>query len=357
MIEVNVYSDIANKKEGIWLSMFGLENAVFSADLVKKVFSDNKNEKEFKFNIHCDGGSVSEGLAIYDIMRTSGKTIFCNVEGSCHSMSIILLLAAPAENRTANFNARALIHRVRAFPYDAMTANEAKELAKIIEQEEERLLDIYEDRTGKNRAALRALMNAEKERTASELLDLNFISSINSYNTNFNYPKKMTVRKNAKNGKGTNQKADTLLGKIANFFAKTVNYDYTDSEGNVLFSTEAEEDTLAEGDTVTIPDGSTDGTFELPDGRVVTIVDNVVTEIVEDGGGDEETENLRAENEELRNMLQEAQTVITELRNQQGSSYTPAGRTTSPKKNAATKSKEDLKAEATEKRKQFNAKK
>jgi len=82
MIEIDVYSDIADKKEGIFLSMFGFENAVFSAETVKSIFTQNKNEKEFKFNIHCDGGSVYEGLAIYDIIRNSGKTIHANIDGS-----------------------------------------------------------------------------------------------------------------------------------------------------------------------------------------------------------------------------------------------------------------------------------
>lgn len=354
MKEINVYNDIGNKKDQIFMSMWGLdEDIIFSADTVKKILTENEDETDFKFNIHCDGGSVSEGLTIYDLLRTSGKNIYTNIEGNCHSMAVVLLLAAPFENRSANINATALIHRVRAEVYEPMTADEAKDLSELIKREEEKLLDIYEDRTGRNRAALRALMNAEKERTAFELLEHGFISKINSYNTNFKKNEKM---KNQKNQKNLLDKANNLLVKIGNFFANIINYDYMDADGNVLFSTESEEDTLAVGDTVTIPDGSTEGVFELPDGRIVTIVDNVVTEITtaEDTATEEA---LRDENEKLREMLKDAQEMLTDLKNALGSNYVPAGRTQNlGGKAGVVMTKEEIKNAATEKRKKMGGK-
>ena len=73
MVEVNVYKVI--DKEDIFMSLFGFEDTVFNADIIRKVFDENPDEKEFKFNINCNGGLVSEGLRIYDVLRTSGKTI------------------------------------------------------------------------------------------------------------------------------------------------------------------------------------------------------------------------------------------------------------------------------------------
>lgn len=353
MIEVDIYNDIAPKSEGVFMSMFGIEDAIVSADSIKQVFAKNKGESDFKFNIHCNGGSVSEGLAIYDILRTSGKTIHANIEGSCHSMAIIILLAAPAENRTANQNAKSLIHRVRAIPYDALTADEARTLASEIEHEEDCIAQIYSERTGKNKAACLALMKAEKIRSSQELLDLGFISKINIYNTNFKSQKMAEKKKKTENKKMTiGQRVDAFLNKSASVLGLTVNYDYTDSEGNVLFSTEAEEDTLAVGDTVTLPGEETGGTFELPDGRVVTIVDNVVTEITEVDPDEEATlEEVQAENASLRTELQNARDLIVELNNKISSSFTPPGRTQSPgAKTNVVKNKDDWKAETIEAR-------
>ena len=45
-------------------------------------------------------------------------------------MAVVLLLAAPAENRTANPNSRALIHEVRTMVWDNQTAEQLRQLAE-----------------------------------------------------------------------------------------------------------------------------------------------------------------------------------------------------------------------------------
>jgi ATP-dependent Clp protease protease subunit len=354
MLEIQIYDDIANKSEQIWLSACGMDDCVFSADVVKKILRENPHEKDLKFNIHSNGGSVSEGLAIYDILRNSGRNIHMNIEGSCHSMAVVLLLAAPAENRTGNVNLRALVHRVYAPVQGYYTADELEALSADIVREENAILDIYRERTGKNRASLAAWMKAEKERTATELLNMNFISKINSYNTNF---------KNAKmnkKGKQTGSKVQNALNKASTFLNRLgnllnsdmMNFDYKDAEGNTVFSTDAEEDTLAAGDTVTLADGTTEGTFTLDDGRIVTVIDNTVTEIVdEEETATEEIEALNNRVEQLENALRESETVITQLKNQLQSDFTAPGRTiTKQNPSNAKKNVEELKAEACAKR-------
>lgn len=294
MIEINVYKDIA--KEDPWFRLWDEADPFsFSADEIQRVLDANPNEKEIKFNINCDGGYVSEGLRIYDVLRTSGKTIHTNIEGGCHSMAVVLLLSAPSQNRTANPNARALIHEVRGGSWDVMTSEQLRTLADEIETEQNAILDIYAERTGHDRAELEVLMKEEKTRTAQELLQYGFISKINSYNTN----SKNKMSKTKKNVKDFLKTLKNLLE------GEAVNYDFTDADGNVLFSTEKEDDSLAVGDAVTLPDGGTDGTFTLPDGRTVIVADCVVSEI------QEATNSNYAERiEELENTLTEAGEII-----------------------------------------------
>jgi ATP-dependent Clp protease protease subunit len=375
MVEVRVYDSIANKDT--FIESPGIENQVFSADAVRSVFESNAREKDFRFNIHCNGGSVSEGLAIYDIIRTSGKNIYAHIDGACHSMAVVVLLAAPLKNRTANVNASALLHRVRYGSDEGMTAAELSAAAKLCVDDESKILRIYAERTGRGEAEMRKLMNAEKKHPAQKLLELGFISRITSYNTNMkvnpkNQPKnskamakpvnkttaadKPAVSVAATKGGGSfKQKVADLFNKITSALSdesETLNYDYADAEGNVLFSTEAEEDTLAVGDAVTIPDGSTEGTFELPDGRTVTVADGEVTEITEPTEDAQRIEALEAEVVNLKALLNEAKTVIEGFKEHGGSNYVPKGRTVAvaAKKNAAL-SKDDLKNAMREKRK------
>lgn len=342
MIEINVYKPI--DKEDVFFKFFGEEDPFsFSADTIHEIFDRNPDEKEFKFNINCDGGLVSEGLRIYDVLRTSGKTFHCNIEGGCHSMAIVLLLAAPKENRTANPNARALIHEVRGGSWDALTADQLRGLADEIENEQNAILDIYAERTGYDRAELETLMKEEKVRTAQELLKYGFISKINTYSTN---QKKRTMSKQKK--QDVLNAADKFLKGLKNLLSpeEVVNYDFTDADGNVLFSTEKEDDSLEVGDAA-----SPDGTFTLPDGRTVVIADGAVTEINEPE--EEETENLQNRVEELENALEEAQTIITNLRNELGSGYQAKPRNTNPKGGKQTPTVDDIKNDVREKRNQM----
>lgn len=343
MIRIKLHDVIANESHK-WYYCWDDNEGVFSLAFVKKMLADNPDEKDFAFDIHCPGGEVEEGLAIYDVLRTSGRNIYTNIEGSCHSMALTLLLAAPLKNRTANPNCLALIHEVQIWAGGSVSEME-RELATA-NMLQDKILDIYAERTGKDRAELVTIMNEQKERTADELLAWGFIGSINHYNTNFK-TKKNNSHIMAKSLKSL---ATEFLHKVTNFVDAHFNYDFVDAEGKVLFSTEAEDDTLEVGMAAT-PDGS----FTIADGRTITIAEGVITEIVEapgegeegveggegEGEGEEGGEgvergngeeavtklaNLRAENAQLKSQLAEAANLIKDFRKNTKSNYQPGRR-------------------------------
>lgn len=184
MIEINLH-EVIDEKSNAWIYDWLGMDAPFSLETLQAVLSDNRdNDDAIRLNIHCDGGNVMEGLAIYDALRTSGRNIFCNVEGKCHSMAITLLLAAPKGQRSAQPNSQFLIHEVSGGVSGNTTAVEryAEEMRDL----QDRILDIYADRTGWDRKELSDIMSEEKFRDAQFMLDHGFISSINAYNTNSN---------------------------------------------------------------------------------------------------------------------------------------------------------------------------
>ena len=343
MKEIKVYKPI-DKEDIFWSWYFEEDSFAFSADTIHKIFDENPEETEFKFHINCDGGVVSEGLRIYDVLRTSGKTLHCNIEGGCHSMAIILLLAAPKENRTANPNSRALIHEVRGGSWDFLKADELRTVADEIEREQNAILDIYADRTGYDRAELEILMKEEKMRTAQELIQYGFISKINTYSTNLKPKNEMS--KPTKTVQELLNQAKELGKKLLNLTeGETVNFEFKDAEGVVLFTTEKEDDSIAVGDAA-----SPDGTFELPDGRTVVIADGVITEINEpESTNSEEVETLQNTVNQLTDALKEANNMITELRNHVQSNFVATPRTRVPGKQNEKKtvqSVEELRNEA-----------
>ena len=320
MIEVKLHNPIAHK-DNWWYYSWDGEEGVFSLDFVQSLFENNPDEKDFKFNIHCNGGEVEEGLAIYDCLRTSGKNIYMNIEGACHSMAVCMLLAAPRENRTANPNCRALIHKV--WTTAGGTADDLEAAAEICRELQSKIIDIYADRTDLPREDLEAIMAEEKTRSAEELLNWGFISKINSYNTNFHKPlNKSSMAKN----KTLKERVSNFVNEVQKLIGSALNYEFVGEDGEVLFTTEAEDDKLEVGMAAT-----PDGTFELPDGRKVTIADGVITEIEEPQSDpapeDNKTnEELRAENDQLRAQLAEAVNLLKEVKKSIQSNYTPGTR-------------------------------
>lgn len=352
MVEIKVYKPI--DKEDVFFSFFEEEEFTFSADTIHRIFEEYPDENEFKFNIDCDGGTVSEGLRIYDVLRTSGKTLYCNIEGGCHSMAIILLLAAPLENRTANPNSRALIHEVRGGSWECLKADELRTLADEIDREQNAILDIYAERTGADRAILEGLMKEEKQRTAQELINYGFISKINIYSTN---KKTNQMSKKATTVQELLNRVEKFSKSIKNLLdgePETVNFDFKDADGVVLFSTEKEDDSIAVGDVA-----SPDGTYELPDERTVVVAGGVVTEITEAQPDATEVENLTEQVEALTNALKESETLITDLKNQITSNHVVAPRVKTPgaPKTNTVQSVEELRNEAKANRDKMKGKK
>jgi regulator of replication initiation timing len=96
-----------------------------------------------------------------------------------------------------------------------------------------------------------------------------------------------------------------------------------------------------------------DGTFELPDGRTVTIAEGVITEIKEaKSQTEEENANLIAANAKLRESLNEAVAIINELKKSVESIYKPSVRQVN-RKSPAANSYDDFKTEIKNKRAQM----
>lgn len=210
---------------------------------------DTTNDTTYKIVINSPGGDVSSAFAIYDYIRTSDKQFYASIEGMAHSASVIVLLAVPYENRTANPLATSLIHQVYLELYGDYNPDELEKISADMNEVKGKIASLYADRTILSKDEALAIINEEKERDAKWLLDNGFVSSINLY-------------KNMKPG---------LFIRIKNLLGLN-NKEVLDIEGNVLFTTDEEE--VKVGGSAT-----PDGTFEVPEIGTVVIEDGFITSI------------------------------------------------------------------------------
>lgn len=181
MIYVDVSGEVVNSQWVSWMRGWFDDDAIpFSLDNVKSALADSA-DNDVMLSINSLGGDMAEGFAIYDALRASGKNIYANIISDCSSIATVILLAAAKKNRSGNAHCTSVLHFGSGGAYGKVEDLEAT--AELLRKYNDQLLDIYVDRTGVSRKRLSDIMSEDKRHTASELLSLGFINSINTYNT------------------------------------------------------------------------------------------------------------------------------------------------------------------------------
>lgn len=256
------------------------------------------------------GGDCDEGFAIYDKLRSTGKEIKAVIQGHCGSMASVILLAA--SDRKAFPHATLRIHRpYLSFWTEHFDIADADSAKAQLEDLNKKILDIYEERTGTDRATLEAIMDEDRDMKPEEAKALGFIQEImlpasaSAYYNNFKPLNKTQSNMSKKSKIAT---AFLALGK-----ALGLSGDDIEAKAYVLKTEDGSEINIDidEGEEPKVGDpASPDGTFTLVDGRTVTIEGGVITEIkpAEEQEEGETKEELKSKDAVIATLKAQAKT-------------------------------------------------
>lgn len=331
----------ADKMENWYLT--GVDGMSFSdvQDFLGWVAPDDNH---IDIELHSCGGDVSEGYAIYDALRATGKEISATVVGRCASMATVILLAAPIERRKMYPHAKILIHSPYCSCIDGSIDIAALESLKAgLEDEREKMLSLYVERCGVDRSLLEEQMAKETWFGGEVAKQLGFVSEVIMPKSAKVVTNNKVMTKKEKEVTVSKSLLDRVLAKCG--YAKiedvpAVAMVITTSTGEEL-NVEREEGEIQVGDPA-----SPDGEYVLEDGRTVVVQEGVITEIREPGSEDDDVESLKARIDELESEVAELKSNaktddeikilaavekaggIEKLTKAAASKYTPAGRTT-----------------------------
>lgn len=289
---------------------------------------DNRIDVE----IHSCGGDCTEGYAIYDALRTSGKELSCTVVGVAASMATVILLAAPKERRFAYEHAQLLIHA----PYipegraDELTIDKAEAVVQMLKSEKQKMLNLYVERTGGDAATIEAQMNAGTWFGAQKAVELGFIAGVVPATSAKEEKQKIsTTKSEMKKEKATIAQAFRMLGEALGLTAEqndnnVVSLELTTSTGDTI-SIEREDGEPQVGDQT----DASEGEVTLEDGRILVIdADGIITEIKEaepEDDTDSELEALKKEVNDLKEQLTQSQALVTKLQKLSSKAKAPQG--------------------------------
>jgi ATP-dependent protease ClpP protease subunit len=285
MAILNINAPIVSQDEKKLEIMFtGESDAISFKDVNDFISKIPKEDDTIDMRIHCPGGDCSEGWAIQDALRASGKKITALIEGECASMASVILLAASV--RRGAPHAKLLIHNTCTYNYclpDTCTAAELQQYATDLENENQKILDYYVERTGTDREVLKAQMDKNKEVDMPTAKALGFITEIvepiSAIRRNPTLSKNHKHFQNTNNSMGKDNKLAKAFAALGNALGlavevKHVDIELTSADGQKLTIDIPEGQDPAVGDTA-----SPDGEFTMPDGKVITVENGKITKI------------------------------------------------------------------------------
>ena len=130
--------------------------------------------KRLNLYINSDGGSVFEGIAIYEYIRRHPAFVTAYVDGLAASIASVITLAA--DEIVMASNAMMMIHD----PWINISGSgdELRKSADVIDKVRKQILDIYVRRTGSDPETISALMQDETWLDAAEAIALGFADRI-----------------------------------------------------------------------------------------------------------------------------------------------------------------------------------
>ena len=366
MAKLRIYNEIVNEEEKVFLQdWFGTDGICYK-DIPEFLDSMEEGDNEIDIKLHCPGGDCIEGWAIYDALRNSGKTISATIEGECSSMATIILLAAPKERRFGFENARMCIHNpavawLDLWSDERLTADEIKNLkAKLTAQEislveeQNKILNLYVERTGADRNVLQSLMNEDKYVDMTRAAELGFIASTLAPNTDTKKSKTSNSKTMAKEQiKIENRLFKKLLSmagiaKIED--VKILDQKITAADGTE-FTVEREDGDPQVGDKA-----YPNGTYVLEDGTTIIVTNEIIESITPaddgkgDGDGDGEgdgdgNEDLKAQVDDLTKKVSDLTEQVNNLTSEKEALATDKAQLEADKANLESKVKTDEEAE------------
>jgi len=212
--EVMIYDEIG---------MYGVDAKSFIDD-VKNL----PNDTSVLLRINSPGGSVIDGLAIYDAVSRLPQKVTSRIEGIAASMASVIALAA--DEVIMSENSLYMIHNV--WGGEVGDSDDLRKAADLMDKMGERLVNIYVSKSGQTEEQIRSWMDEETWFNSSEAVEAGFVNLVEEpikmaakFDINkYDYKNKSIVENLFNNNKKENQmekEFENLKSFISEMFNKT----------------------------------------------------------------------------------------------------------------------------------------
>ena len=171
VITLNIHNSVG---ESYWKRSDREENCVEDVEDLQKLLNKNKNASRIDVYINSPGGSVSEGISIYNILKRTRayKRVF--IDGFACSIASVIAMAGNSISMPKS--SMQMIHN--AWTWAAGNANELRKTADDLDKINEVVVNAYMSKFKGTEEELRKLLDNESYLTADECLQYGLCTKI-----------------------------------------------------------------------------------------------------------------------------------------------------------------------------------
>jgi ATP-dependent protease ClpP protease subunit len=164
--EIYIYGEIG---ESFWD-----DESVGAAQFVREINAANASEITVRINSY--GGSVADGIAIYNAIQRHPATVTVEIDGVAMSSASLIAMAGDAVNMAEN--ALFMVHAPMSGGWG--NAKDLREAADMLDKYAEAMISSYVSQTGQSYEEIETLLKDGEDHyyTAQEALEFGFISAI-----------------------------------------------------------------------------------------------------------------------------------------------------------------------------------
>lgn len=168
-----IYDDVTEYGEFDW-NTWSYKDSETSARYFQKKVDEIPDGMEIELHINSNGGSVKEGVAIYNILKQKGNHLTGIVDGVAHSIAFLILQAC--DERKMCLGTTALIHNM--WMYCEGNAKQLRKYADDLDDMMEANRQVFMERAMISEDQLKELMENETYLTPSKALEYGLIDEI-----------------------------------------------------------------------------------------------------------------------------------------------------------------------------------
>lgn len=168
-----LYDDVTKYGGFDWYTWSYSESET-SANYFKEALEEIQDGSEIELHINSNGGSVSEGTTIYNLLKQKDCTVTGIVDGVAHSIAFLILQAC--DKRIMNLGTSALVHNMWMECYG--NAEQLRKYADDLDTLMESNRQVFLERATIDDATLQELMDAETYLTPDKALEYGLIDEV-----------------------------------------------------------------------------------------------------------------------------------------------------------------------------------